>query len=106
RAWPRVGVGVAIRPCGSTCVLTRRLCPADTRRSCVSLFPDWKPDREPEATAAASSAMTHRARRTWCLAALAALIGVSIGVAHPAVVAAQAPGAPAARAGSVRGGRD
>ena len=50
--------------------------------------------------------MTHRARRTWGLAALAAVIGVSIGLVHPAVVAAQAPGGPVARAVSVQGGVD
>src|SRR5713101_920816 len=69
--------------------------PDDTRRSRVSPFSDSKADREPEATAAASSAMTHRARRTWGLAALAVVI-VSIGVLHPAAVAAQTPGGPVA----------
>ena len=70
----------------------------------VSDFPHIeRRNREPEATAEASSVMNRWAHRTWGLIGVVAVIGIFVGVLHPAAVAAQTPGGPVARAVSVQG---
>src|SRR5256885_12093637 len=60
-------------------------------------------NREPEATAEASSVMNRWAHRTWGLIGVVAVIGIFVGVLDPTAVAAQVPPGPVARAVSVQG---